>query len=217
MKEYSVPKNGLLSGMIVTILTAVVVVPLGLFSESFRQRFIAAPSDALIEGFLISIVGIILHKAESYWFREWEHCPLYLTSRQSSWGRDPGQALFVGFVSTLLVMVVLLFLMMKGEPWPLILMSILIAQGLHEIHHSAKSIARRYLYPGTVTSILFVGLVGFWVYPAWYSQVLGEKVGVFYMYYLLWPVLFTAFYFEDRNWYAKAAQSISFAKQLALR
>src|SRR3954447_788531 len=98
--KVELPKNGLLSGMIITAVTGAFVIPLGLLVPSFRARFAAPMSLELMHLFFASLVLMAAHKVESYWFKEYEQCPVYLTSGRASWAQDPKQAIFVSFVTT---------------------------------------------------------------------------------------------------------------------
>jgi hypothetical protein len=199
------PKNGLLSGMALTYVTAILAVILGLMIPTFAEMFTHPVSPALLQAFLVSIGLMILHKGESYWTKEYDRCPVYLASTRASWSKNPRQVLFVGFVGTFLILMLALYLAMKGPPWILLLLTIWLAQGLHEIHHSAKCLAERRYYPGTVSSIVFVAYVGLYVFPHWYDLVVAERGFYFHLYYYLYVPVFIAFYFEHRCWLKRVA------------
>ena len=202
------PKNGPLSGMIIPALTAAVVLPLGFFSAGFRSHFAAPLSPAFQWVFGVSIVAMALHKLESFWFEEYEQCPVYLTSGQADWARNPRKAVFLGFVPTFLGMLGVAFLGFLGPPWHLLVMTVWLGQGAHELHHAAKSLARGRLYPGVGTSLFFVGVMWFGVFPLWHDLVIGARGWLFYGPYAALPLVFLGYYLEDRKWISLAPASI---------
>lgn len=198
------PKNGALSGMILPALAAIAALVTGLFLSNVAQIFAGTPSNSLLNAFFVSICLMAIHKIESYLTHEYDVCPVYLTNGQSSWAQNPRQAIFVAFVSTFIGMSFVLFLVFKGSPWPLLLLSIWMSQGLHEFHHSAKSLAQKSYYSGTISALLFVAQIDVFVFPKWYGELgLASDVG-FYLYYLIQPVVFLGFYLEHRGWLAKS-------------
>lgn len=204
----AIPKNGPMSGMILPALAAVAVLPLAVLSPAFRSHFAAPLSPTFQWVFLASIVLMALHKVESFWFDEFDQCPVYLTSGQTSWAQNPRKAVFLSFVPTFLGMMMMAFLAFLGPPWHLIIITIWLGQGAHELHHTAKSIARGRAYPGIVTSVLFVGVMSFGLFPMWHDAVLGARGLVFYGYYALLPCVLLGFYLEDRKWISLAPESI---------
>jgi hypothetical protein len=194
--------------MLLTGATAVVVVSLGLACSAFLERFKAPMSPALLRAVGCSIVIMALHKAESFWFDEYDQCPVYVTAGASSWTANPRKAVFVSFVPTFIGMLALLFLALAGPPWHLVIVTIWMGQGLHEIHHSAKTLARRRIYPGLFTAILFVAVQSFWLFPLWHDLVIGSRGAFFYGYYALLPFIFLAFYIEDKSWIRQAPRDI---------
>ena len=203
-----IPKNGPLSGMIIPALTAAIVLPLGLFSAEFRGHFAAPLSPTFQWIFLASIVAMALHKLESFWFEEFEQCPVYLTSGQTQWARNPRKAVFLGFVPTFIGMLSVAYLAFLGPPWHLLVITVWIGQGAHELHHAAKSLARGRLYPGIATSLLFVGVIWFGVFPQWHDLVLGARGLVFFGAYAVLPLAFLGYYLEDRKWISLAPASL---------
>lgn len=206
--QTAIPKNGALSGMIIPALTAAVVLPLGLISPGFRSHFTAPLSPAFQWVFFASIVAMALHKLESYWFEEYEQCPVYLTSGQSAWALNPRKAVFLSFVPTFIGMLVVAFLGFLGPPWHLLVMTVWLGQGAHELHHTAKSLSRRRVYPGTASSLLFVGLMWFGVFPLWHDLVIGARGAFFYGAYAALPLIFLGYYLEDRKWVSLAPASL---------
>ncbi len=202
----TLPKNGALSGMIIPALTAAVVLPLGFFSADFRSHFTAPLSTTFQWCFFASIVAMALHKLESFWFEEFEQCPVYLTSGQSAWARNPRKAVFLSFVPTFLGMLVVTFLGFLGPPWHLLVMTVWLGQGAHELHHTAKSLSRRRVYPGTVSSVLFVAVMWFGVFPLWHDLVIGARGALFFGAYAALPLIFLGYYLEDRKWVSLAPQ-----------
>lgn len=198
------PKNGLLSGMILTFATIIVVIPLCLFSASFAQKFNHSLTPQLQQFFFLSILLMAIHKLESFFAKEYEHCPVYLTSGKSAWAQNPREAIFLSFVPTAVGMLFFLYLTILGPPWHLVFLTVWLAQGLHEIHHLAKSLARRKIYPGLYSSIAFVLVVSFGIFPLWHDLVFAQRGVFFKTYYLMLPVILAAFYFEDRIWFQKA-------------
>lgn len=111
-------------------------------------------------------------------------------------------ALFVGFVTTFLGMMGVAWALLLGGPWPLLLLGVWVAQGAHEWHHLGKSLARRAYYPGTVTGVLFVVVVGLWYFPAW-SAALALDSWILVAWGAAQPVFLALFYLEDRAWLRK--------------
>lgn len=204
----TIPKNGALSGMIIPALTAAVVLSLGLLSPDFRGHFSAPLSPALQWVFFATIVVMALHKLESFWFEEYEQCPVYLTSGQAEWARNPRKVLFLTFVPTFLGMLGVAFLAFLGPPWHLLVLTVWLGQGAHELHHTAKSLSRGRVYPGTASSLLFVGLMWFGVFPLWHDLVFGARGAGFFGVYAALPLVFLAYYLEDRRWVARAPASL---------
>lgn len=201
-----VPNNGPLSGMIIPAVTGVAALAGGLLSPEVRDVFAAQPSEVLRHGFLASICLMTAHKLESYLTHEYKVCPVYLTNAQSAWGKDPRQAMFVSFVATFLGMSFVSYLMMEGSPWPMLLLSVWMAQGLHELHHSAKSLARGSYYSGTISALLFTGFTDWRLFPEWYAQLnLHSNLGLT-LFYAVQPIVFGAFYLEHKDWMKKLAQ-----------
>ena len=198
-----VPRNGPLSGMILTGLAVAVVVPLGLLSEGFRGHFAAPLSPGLRLAFLASLLLMAAHKVESFYAGEYDVCPVYLTSGQAEWARNPRKIFFLAFVPVFVGMTLVVYLAMLGPPWHLLIVTIWLAQGAHELHHTAKSLARRRVYPGLLTSVLFVATVSFGVFPLWHDAVFGARGAIFYGYYAALPLVLLAFYAEDRRWTAR--------------
>lgn len=204
----TVPKHGLLSGMILPGLAAALVLPLGLLSPAFRSHFAAPLSTELEVLFFLSIVAMAVHKLESYWFGEFDQCPVYLAQGQAQWAQNPRRLIFLTFVPVFLGMMGLTFLGFLGPPWHLLALTIWLAQGAHELHHLAKSLSRARAYPGVVSSLLFVGLMWFGLFPRWHDAVLGERGLFFTATWVLLPVVFVAFYVEDRRWTAKVPREV---------
>lgn len=200
----SLPKNGPLSGMIIPAITAAFVLPLGVFSEGFRSHFAAPLSPALQLTFFASIIAMALHKLESFWFEEYEQCPVYRTSGRAEWAQNPRKAIFLGFVPTFIGMLGVAYLGFLGPPWHLLAMTVWLGQGAHEMHHAAKSLSRRTAYPGIASSLLFVGLMWLGVFPQWHDLVIGERGAIFFGAYAVLPLVFLGYYFEDRKWISLA-------------
>ena len=204
----TIPQHGPLAGMIIPALTAAVVLPLAFFSADFRSHFASSLPPALQWLFLASVVTMALHKLESFWFEEYEQCPVYLTSGQAEWARNPRKTLFLGFVPIFLAMLGVAYLAFLGPPWHLIVITVWLGQGAHELHHAAKSLARKQLYPGSGTSLLFVAVIWLGVFPQWNDLVIGARGAFFYGAYALLPLLFLGHYLEDRKWISLAPISL---------
>jgi hypothetical protein len=198
--ETAMPKNGVLSGMAITYGIALLALGTGLLLPSVRAVLMRAPSAALLDGMLLSIAVMAVHKAECWWRREYEVCPVYITAAR---GRDGRETLFIGFVITFLAMMAFVYLVLLGPPWPLLMLAVWIAQGLHEIHHAAKSVAARRYYPGTATALLFVGAIDVFVFPRWLALVDTEPRLWFWAFYAAQPILFAAFVLEHQRWLRK--------------
>lgn len=197
----------MLSGMAIPALVAGIVIPLGFFSEVFRQHFNLPLTPQLLQLLLVSILLMVLHKGESFFSKEYDECPVYKTADNAPWTQNSCKAIFISFVGTFLGMLFLLYLAMLGPPWPLILFCIWLSQGLHEMHHAAKSLARKKIYPGLFTSLLFVALQSFWMFPTWHDVVFETRGVFFFVYYALLPLIFVAFFAEDKLWLTKLSSS----------
>ncbi len=200
------PKAGLLSGMAVTWITAIIVVGVGAAVPRLHPIFAGSPSRRLLDLLVASIVLMAAHKIESYFTREFDHCPVYLGMRQSRWGHDPLALAFVTFVSVFLGMMVLVALAMRDAPWPLLVLAIWCAQGLHELHHAAKSLSRRRYYPGTASALVFVAFMDLAFVPAYLGCLDVDARAVLACYFVAQPLLLGAFYLEDRSWLRRAAE-----------
>ncbi|MBF0106579.1 MAG: hypothetical protein HQM16_14790 [Deltaproteobacteria bacterium] len=195
------PKNGLLSGMALVYLTAFVILVSGSIFPFFNTWFTGYPMPELVNAFLVSIILMAAHKGESYYFKEYDRCPVYLAAGDhAGWMREPRRVLFVGFVGTFLVFMVVINLILRGPPWPFLLLGIWMVQGWHEIHHSAKTLVERRYYPGVVTSVLFVLHIDVFVFPKWLFQIFGYGHFIGYVYYAVQPLIFLAFVFEHKRW-----------------
>lgn len=200
----NIPRHGLLSGMIVPGIAAAVVLPLAIFSSTFRSYFDQPLTAPLQLAFFASVVLMALHKVESFWFAEYDQCPVYTSQPQD----NPRKAVFLAFVPIFIGMLIFSFLGFIGPPWHLITLTIWLGQGVHELHHTAKSLARGRLYPGIVTSVLFVAVMSLGLFPLWHDAVLGDRGVLFFSYYLALPAVFLGFYLEDRRWISAAPESI---------
>jgi hypothetical protein len=201
------PRNGPLSGMALTAAAAAASFSLPLLSDAARERFSTPIGDDVAALFLVSALVMAAHKVESYLEREYAVCPVYITQSRS-WGSDPARAIFLSFVPTFLGMLVLLALAMIGPPWHLAIVTVWIAQGLHELHHVAKSIARRRFYPGLFTALLFIAVQSGLLFPRWHDLVVGARGAIFVAYYALLPLVLVGYYLEDRRWTARAPRRI---------
>ncbi len=197
------PGNGLLSGMVLTWGTALVLVPLGLFHGPTIALLDHPPSNALIDVFGLSILVMVLHKVESWITGEFDACPVYLTTGRARWAKNVREAQFTMFVATFLGMLILVWLAFKGGHWPMLMLGIWIAQGQHELHHTAKSLSRRRYYPGTATGLVFVATIALGVFPTW-CDILGIGAAWRAAFLGAMPVTLLAFYLEDRWWIGRA-------------
>lgn len=193
------PSNGLLSGMIITWLSVVGILFWGIFFPSWMTPFFVNPSPEFLNAFLVSIIIMAIHKYESFYFEEYNHCPVYLTSGRKTWAKNSREAIFLPFVGTFLGLTFLLYFSLCGQPWTMLIPIVWLAQGLHEIHHSAKALAQKKYYPGTVSSIVYVLQINLLLYPAWWNALAASNQAVFYFYYLVQPFVFAGFYFEHRQ------------------
>lgn len=194
------PKNGPLSGMIITGLAAVLALVLGFFVPTSHPTFDALPTDGLLDAFGITVLAMTAHKVESYLTGEFERCPVYLTSVQRESGKHPGRLLFQGFVPAVIGGLLLAYFLMRGAPWIMLMLLVWLGQGLHEWHHLAKSLAERRYYPGTVSGLVFVGLMVGLFYPAWLAALPAETGGWSWAYYAAQPAMLVAYWLEHRRW-----------------
>ena len=193
-------RPGLLSAMVLTWGTGLVAVLGGAFFPAWVTAFDQPVSKGLLDAFLVSIGVMVLHKLESYLTGEYEVCPVYVTNGEQRWARDARQAMFVSFVGTFLVLIIALALVMRGGYWPLLLLSVWMAQGVHEWHHLAKSLAAGRYYPGSVTSLFYVLSVVLWVFPEWVVLIDGPTRAITLGYWAIQPAVFLGFYLEYRSW-----------------
>ena len=200
------PKAGALSGMAVTWVTGAVALAVGIAFPSLHPIFAGAPSTRLLNLLLISIGIMLVHKIESYFTHEFDHCPVYLSLKSAAWAKDPRRAVFITFCSVFLALTLVIALALRGAPWSLLLPAVWSAQGLHEIHHSAKSVSRRGYYPGTLSAIAFVLFIDVAFFPEYFSLLALPSRAPFYGFYALQPLLFLAFVAEDRAWLKKLGE-----------
>jgi Protein of unknown function with HXXEE motif len=193
-------KAGLLSGMAITWGTAIGAIGVGAFLPSLHPIFARAPSLHLLDLLLLSIAVMAVHKVECYFGRECDHCPVYLQMGDAPWLRSPRDPAFVAFCSVFLALAVLLALALRGGPWPLLVMAVWAAQGLHETHHLGKTLARGRYYPGTATAIAFVLCLDLFFVPAYAAHLGLDGRAALIAYYALQPMLVVAFWLEDRAW-----------------
>jgi len=200
------PKNGLLSGMIITALAGVFVVITGCFLPDLAAVFEGKPSGPLLDSFFVSICLMTAHKIESYFTGEYDVCPVYLNNGQARWSQNSREATFLAFVPTFLGMLFLLYLALKGSPWSMMIFVIWAAQGLHEFHHIGKTAAQKSYYSGVVTAVLFTAHIDVFVFPAWLAQLKSIPGYWLYIFYGVQPFVLLAFFVEHRGWLRKAEQ-----------
>jgi hypothetical protein len=193
--------------MAVTWITALAALATGLFIPRLHPVFAASPSSRLLDLLVISVIIMGVHKVESFFTREFDHCPVYLGLRSGRFGGDPLALAFFTFCAVFLAMMVLVALAMRDAPWPLLVISIWCAQGLHELHHAAKSLSRRRYYPGTITGLLFTAFIAAAFVPAYLACLDVDGTAVHTVYLAAIPVLFCGFYLEDRAWFRRATGS----------
>jgi hypothetical protein len=195
--------------MVVTWATAVLALVVGALLPSLHPIFAASPSTHLADALLFSIGLMAVHKVESYLTGEFDQCPVYLGLSDAPWVRGIRQAAFLVFCSVFLALAILIALAMRGPPWPLLVMAVWCSQGLHEIHHTAKSLARRRYYPGTASALVFVAYIDVVFFPAYLAQLsLGAPEVVRVGFYAAQPILLLAFFLEDRAWLVKMRRAL---------
>jgi hypothetical protein len=205
------PRNGLLSGMILTLGAAVLALSAGFLVPGLESYFGHGLSPTLADRFLISVLIMAAHKVESYWTLEFDHCPVYL-SMERNWLPNVRRSAFVVFVGTFLGCMLLLALTLRSPMWGLLLLIVWGAQGLHELHHLGKSVSRRRYYPGTITGLMFTGFINLAIVPLWFGQVQGIPGSVQWVYYGLQPIVLLAFFLEDRRWMEQFADQVARAR-----
>jgi hypothetical protein len=196
------PRAGILSRMAITWSTALAILLVGLAVPSMHPIFAGPPSAKLVNLLLLSVGLMAVHKVECYATREWEQCPVYLGIPSARWARGVRETAFVVFCSLDVAYMLLIALALRGPPWTMLVMAILCAQGLHELHHPAKSLARRRYYPGTASAVLFVLFMDLWFAPEYFAQLRLPFAKPLAWYYLAQPVVLLAFWLEDRAWLA---------------
>ncbi len=196
------PKNGILSGMVLTYGSGIVAGIIGLGIPSWRAVFEAEASPQLLNYFLVSIFVLIAHKVESYFWGEYDACPVYRTLGEGA-KANPRQQTFLTAIPLMMIGLLLVAMVMRGSPWVLLFFLIWAGQGLHEWHHLAKTLAARRYYPGLFTGLAFVGSVALLVFPAWVESLGVDRTWWYRIYYGLHPVIIIAFYLEHRGYLAK--------------
>lgn len=197
--------------MIVTASAAVVAITvglafeLGLEAQVLQAHFSAGLSPQLHDAFGLSILVMAAHKWESWKAREQDHCPVYLTALRAPWAQTRRDLNFVVFVGTFLMMMGVVWLAMRGGYWGALLLGVWMAQGLHELHHTAKAAAQRSYYPGAWSSVVFVGMTDFLLWPLWSSS-LSLPPELSMAFYLLQPVLWFTYALEHRQWLVRVAE-----------
>ncbi len=201
--DRSLPRNGLLSGMVLTWGAGAVAAVLGLV-PALHGPFVGEASDALLNGFGLSVLALIAHKVESYRLREYDACPVYATMGSAPVAANPRQQIFVSGIPVLMAGVLVVAVVMRGPPWVLLFFLIWAGQGLHEWHHLGKTLASRRYYPGLVTGLLFVASVDVLVYPAWVACLEVDPGPWYAVFYGAQPLVLLAFFAEHRRWRAAA-------------
>ena len=141
----------------ITLLALGVAGAMSIFSP--LPWFGSVPDAALLRHGGFSVLLMVLHKLESFYSNEIKHDIFY--SRLKTWiavdDFSTQRAFFLGFCPAYCLGLVLLMLVMRGPPWPMLCVFAYIAQCSHEVHHLAKAVVRRGYYPGAVTALAFVG------------------------------------------------------------
>lgn len=194
------PKAGPLSSMIIVGLAAGAALVVGWFVPSLHDIFAAEPDQGLLDALMVTVVAMIVHKGESYRLREWDRCPVYQTSTREPWAADRGQLLFLGFVPTFLGLLLLFALVLRGPPWPLLLLSLWSVQGLHEVHHVAKTAVERSYYPGTASAVLFVASIDALLVPRLVEHLALDSSWPLAAFYVLQAVMLIAYVVEHGRW-----------------
>ncbi len=201
----SLPPAGPLSTMALTAVVPAVGAGVALLNAAFRARLVAPFDEALLSSLGLSVGVMILHKIECYFAHECDACPVYLNLERAPFATNVRQALFVSFVVPFLVMLLLLYAVASGAPWHWLAIGAWLGQGLHELHHVARSASRRRRYPGALTAVVFVWVVLGAVWPAT-AHALGLGAGwVTWLGAGLAPLVGLAFYLEDHAWLRKRA------------
>lgn len=196
------PRAGILSRMVITWSTALAILLVGLAVPSMHPIFAGPPSTRLLNLLLLSVGLMAVHKIECYATREWEQCPVYLGIPSAPWARGVRETAFVVFCSLDVAYMLLIALALRGPPWAMLVMAILCAQGLHELHHPAKSLARRRYYPGTASAILFVLFIDLLFAPEYFARLRLPSGNALVWFYVVQPMVLVAFWLEDRAWLA---------------
>ncbi len=202
-EQRQAPSNGILSGMVLAWGTAIFVIGIGFFYPHLAAPFDSALSLGFLDAFMVSVLLMFLHKVESYFTLEYEQCPVYATTGRARWAQDSREAVFLAFCGTFLGLALAIALMLRGGYWPLLILAIWMAQGVHEWHHSAKSLTQGSYYSGTVTGLMFVVHVNMVLFPEWYSLLHTTSDLPFYAYYAVQPVFFVGFVVEHHGWLLK--------------
>lgn len=201
----AIPPAGPLSQMLLTALVPALGVGAALLHIGFRARLLAPFDEALLTPLGLSVGVMILHKFECFFAREYDSCPVYLNLERAPFARSLRRALFVSFVAPFLVLLLLMYAVALGAPWHWLTIGAWLGQGLHELHHVARSLSRRRPYPGVATAIIFVCVMHGMVWPAT-AHALGLASGWgSWLGLALTPTAMIAFYLEDRAWLRKRA------------
>lgn len=201
----ALPAPGPLSKMALTALVPALGAGVALVHAAFRARLAAPFDEALLSSLGLSVGVMILHKIECYFAHEYDACPVYLNLERAPFAKSRRQALFVSFVVPFLVLLLLIYAVASGAPWHWLAIGVWLGQGLHELHHVARSASRRRRYPGAATAAVFALVVLGAVWPAT-ARALGLGDGwVTWLGAGLAPLVGLAFYLEDRAWLTKLA------------
>lgn len=189
--------------MALTGVAVVGMLAVGLAVPSLHPALAGGVPDGLRDAFALSVGLMVAHKIESYAAREWEVCPVYRTLVHDAVQRPLGEVLFLTLIPAVLGAFVLIALLVRGGPWPLLVLGMWLGQGLHEWHHLGKSLARRRYYPGLVTGTLFAAHAAGAYAPAWLAAVGGAPTWGAAAFAGLALAALVAFYLEDRAWFPR--------------
>lgn len=193
------PRPGTFSAMGLTWMAAAVAIPVGLLSPAAQTAFDVPLSPHLADLFALSALIMVAHKVESHRTGEFDVAPLYLRQGQAPWAQNPREAMFMVFVTTFLGMLGFVALVLRGGHWPMLMMTVWLAQGVLELHHSAKAAASRGYYSGLFTGLLFSAFMGLFFFPAW-RDALALPAWVTPAFAAAHPVAWALFYGEHRRW-----------------
>ena len=122
------------------------------------------PSARLRALFALAVAGMLLHKVECWFAREWHESPFFawvsrVAVEQSSSPEDAvGVAMFVSFNVWLFVGLAMVLLVLRGGAGPMVALAGWGLTFLLEWHHLVRAVASWHYYPGLWSAVAYVAI-----------------------------------------------------------